>query len=84
MNDKPLRDWSRKELEEASNRARGHFGIGMGGGGTANSVNPIQPEWYEAELSRRETIKLAKWMTVAVMCNAVFIVADIVLRWVLR
>ena len=83
MNDKPLRDWSRKELEEASNRARQHFGMGGGGGG-GSSFTPIPPEWYESELSRRETVNLAKWMTVAVVCNAVFIAADIVLRWVSR
>ena len=78
MNDKPLRDWTRKELEEASNGAR-QSSIGGAGGRPI-----IPPELYELELSRRETIRLAKWMTVAVACNATFIAVDIVLRWVFR
>ena len=43
------------------------------------SVRPI-----EHELNRRDTHRLTKWMVVAVVCNAVFIAADIVLRLVLR
>ena len=82
MNDKPLRKWTREELEDASNRARQFYGTipGSGGGGSTN----IPPELYESELSRREATRLAKWMTVAVGCNAVFIAVDIVLRWVFR
>ena len=80
MNDKPLRDWTRKELEEESQRARQYSRLGGGSGG-----GPIiPPELYESELSRRETIRLAKWMTVAVACNAAFIAVDIVLRSVFR
>ena len=39
---------------------------------------------YESELARRDTNRMAFWMTVAVVCNAVFIAADILLRWVSR
>ena len=81
FSDKPLRKWTREELEDASNKARMYYGSmgGAGGGGPQ-----IPPEFYESELSRRETIRLGKWMTIAVVCNAVFIAADIVFRWLFR
>ena len=85
MNYKSLRDMSRKELEnglheELLEAAKYNlFHPATDGGG------PIpNPAVYESELARRETIRLAKWMTVAVACNAAFIAVDIVLRWVFR
>lgn len=34
----------------------------------------------ESELARRDTHRLTKWMVVAVVCNALFIAVDIVLK----
>ena len=72
-----LRNMSRKELEEEIRQAALNDLLE----GPAAIRKTVV---YESELARRDTNRLTFWMTVAVMCNAVFIAADIVLRWVSR
>ena len=65
--DKALRDYSRRKLKKALRAASG-------------SVGDYSYNDYESELRRRDASLPTKLMTVAVVFNAVFVLADILIR----
>ena len=65
--DKPLRDYSRRELKKAIDAA-------------SKQVSHYPYDGYESELRRRESNCMTKLMTAAVVCNAALILADILIR----